>query len=219
MEKETFIYNGNKTEISIGDKINRLKILDLFYKNHILCCKCECECGKIVEKIVVRNLFEGNTKSCGCLNRELTIERNFKHGDGGRNKKTRLYKIWVDMRRRCNNPNRKDADNYYNKNIKVCEKWSDFNNFKKWALENGYNDNLTIERKDNNENYCPENCSWIEKSEQSKNRTSNHYITYKNETKTLSDWSLTLGISRTTIQSRLRRGWSIEKTFETPVIK
>ena len=91
----------------------------------------------------------------------------------------------------------------------------DFMSFYNWAYENGYEDNLTIERIDNDKNYCPENCCWISKSEQSKNRSTNHYITFNNETKTLTDWSRETGINRTTIYSRLRKGWSIERTLTT----
>lgn len=216
MDKANFKFEGNKKEVNIGDKINRLEILDLFYEKYTLCCKCKCECGQIVNKIVLRSLFSGNTKSCGCLNNENLLKRNLKHGDGHRNNKTRLYKIWVDMKRRCNNPNRKGSKNYCDKGILVCEEWNEFINFKQWAISNGYDDTLTIERKDNNKNYCPENCCWISKSEQSKNRSTNHYITFNGETKTLSDWALTIGINRLTLQSRLKRGWTIEKALTTP---
>lgn len=82
--------------------------------------------------------------------------------------------------------------------------------FRMWALNHGYNDDLTIERKDNDLGYSPENCCWILKSEQSKNRTTNHYLTFHGETKTVSEWSRITGIHRTTITYRLQRGWSVE---------
>lgn len=99
------------------------------------------------------------------------------------------------------------------KGIKVCEEWDDYSSFYDWAIANGYNDNLTLERIDNNKNYEPNNCKWIPKSEQSKNRTSNHYITYNNQTKTLTDWAKEFGIKRTTLSNRIRKGWPIEKAF------
>ena len=140
----------------------------------------------------------------------LTKQRNEKHGKS----KNRLYKIWVEMRRRCNNPNRKESKNYYSKGISICNEWNDFLLFEDWALNNGYKENLTIERIDYNGNYTPENCTWIKKEEQSKNRSSNHYITFNGKTQTLSDWSRELGIKRTTLTSRLRKGWPIEKALK-----
>lgn len=213
METMTFRYNNEQVTLSKGQKINRLKIEDLFKVEGRVYCNCICDCGNKVEKIRARSLLSGNTKSCGCLNNELRLERNLKHNDANRNNKSRLYKIWVDVRRRCNNPNRKDASNYFKKGIRMCEEWNDFSKFKEWALENGYDDNLTIERKNNNKGYNPDNCCWIEKSEQSKNRTTNHYITYNGETKTLTDWAKTLGIKRTTLSGRISRGWSIAEAF------
>jgi hypothetical protein len=214
MQKISFKYNGSLITVSVKDKFNRLTILDIF-KDKVVCAKCQCECGKIIEKIVLRNLIDGNTKSCGCLNAELRQQRNFRHGDSTRNNKTRLYRIWQDMKRRCYNSTRSDAKNYCNKGIIVCDEWQSFVVFKQWALANGYTDELTIERKDNGLGYNPDNCCWIHKSEQSKNRTSNHYITYNNKTMTLTDWSKHLGIKRTTLSSRLRRGWTVEKAFTT----
>lgn len=208
-------YNNQEIILNINQKFNRLTIKDLFMFEGRAYCKCECECGTILEKVRVRSLLSGNTKSCGCLNRELTIQRNSKHNEIQNKQKSRLYKIWADMRRRCSSDNRKDSKNYKDKGIKVCDEWNDFSNFKTWALSNGYQDDLTIERLDNSKNYCPENCCWISKSEQSKNRSTNHYITFNNETKTLTDWSRETGINRTTIYSRLRKGWSIERTLTT----
>ena len=87
------------------------------------------------------------------------------------------------MRKRCNNPNVKRSKNYYLKGIKVCEEWENFLNFYNWSLKNNYTDNLTIERIDNEKGYSPENCKWIHKSEQSKNRTTNHYMNIKEKSK------------------------------------
>lgn len=216
MKEKTFTFHNEEITVKVEDKFNKLTIKDMFYYNGKVHCKCECDCGTIVPRVLLRSLLTGNTKSCGCLNKKLTIERNFKHGDKTRNSHNRLYNIWNDMNRRCSNPNRKGAKNYVNKEITVCEEWKDFDKFKIWALNNGYSDDLTIERKNNSLGYNPENCTWILKSEQSKNRTTNHYITFNNETKTLTDWAKEKNIKRTTLNSRLRRGWSIEKALTTP---
>lgn len=215
MTEKSIIFKGHNITIKVNQRYNRLKIDDLFVLEGRLYGKCICDCGSVVEKVLVRSLLTGNTKSCGCLNKELFIDRNYKHGGSIRENKQRLYNIWVDMRRRCNNPNRKGSENYNKKGIRVCEEWNDFSVFKKWALENGYEADLTIERKNNLIGYNPENCCWVLKSEQSKNRDSNHYITFGEETKTLTEWARTTGIKRTTIASRLSRGWTVEKALTT----
>lgn len=190
-------------------KFNRLTIKEVFKENSLLYAKCTCDCGNSVDRVLVKSLVTENTKSCGCLNLERIIERNTTHNGS----KTRLYSIWQDMRRRCNSPNRKDSKNYYAKGIRVFEEWNDFSVFQDWALKNGYNDSLTIDRIDSNKNYEPSNCRWIEKSEQAKNRSSNHYITFNGKTQTLTDWAKELGINRTTLSSRIRRGMSIEEAL------
>lgn len=214
MEKINTIYNKKNYTIKIGDKFNRLTILNLYKINGKFYCDCKCDCENIKSKTLVRDLLSDNTKSCGCLNKELRIQQNTKHNDANRGQKTRLYNIWVDMRRRCNNKSRKSAKNYSLKGITVCEEWNDYLTFKEWAMSNGYNDDLTIERKDNSKGYNPNNCCWIPKSEQSRNRTTNHYITYNGKTQTLTEWALELNIKRTTLSNRLRNGWSVEKAFE-----
>lgn len=85
--------------------------------------------------------------------------------------KKRLYRIWINMKSRCRYENGLSAKYYYDKNILVCDKWfNSYINFKKWALNNGYKDNLTIERLDNNDGYNPNNCIWIERKYQNRNK-------------------------------------------------
>jgi hypothetical protein len=128
--------------------------------------RCRCDCG--AETIVtLSNLQCGHVSSCGCYRREHMIAANKTHGGKG----TRLYEVWHGMKYRCLNPKSKPYMNYGGRGITVCDSWiNDFEAFRAWALSNGYNDNLTIERVNRNGNYEPSNCKWIPLSEQPKNR-------------------------------------------------
>lgn len=171
--------------------------------------ECVCECGKHVV-VTASNLRAGNVKSCGCL-RENRLKT---HGEEG----SRLNRIWKRMKSRCKNPNTKDFRNYGARGITVCKEWADsFEAFMDWAMANGYQDHLTIERKDTDGNYCPENCCWITKAEQSRNRRGLHHITANGETHTIAEWERITGIQNQTIQKRIRDGWSEEAAVLTPV--
>lgn len=100
MDSIICVFNKKEVVVKINDKFERLTVLNIFKQDGKWCAKCRCDCGKIIDKIIIRSLLSGNTKSCGCLNKDLTIERNFKHGFKTRSNRTRLYNIWVDMRRR-----------------------------------------------------------------------------------------------------------------------
>lgn len=134
--------------------------------------ECRCDCGNVIE-IPSGNLHKRNTKSCGCLSKESSaitgkktiweaIKRNIKHGDSG----GKLYVIWKNMRRRCLNKNIREFKWYGGKGIKVCPQWlHDYPAFKAWALANGYEEGLSIDRIDSNGNYEASNCRWITRSE------------------------------------------------------
>lgn len=164
---------------------------------------CKCDCGKEVK--VSRNcLTSGNTKSCGCLKKELDMTRNKKHGLSN----SRIYKIWAGMKKRCNNPKDSNFKTYGARGITVCEEWkADFISFYNWAMENGYQENLTIDRINVNGNYEPSNCRWITQSEQTRNVRSNIKICINGVTKLLSDWARESGIDRRTISKRIALGW------------
>lgn len=130
--------------------------------------------------------------------------------DMPKRKVPRLYQIWVNMRRRCREKNRK---HYFQKGIKVCKEWNDFNIFSKWAYSNGYKDTLTIDRIDFNGNYEPSNCRWITNAEQQRNRSDIHYLSFNGETHCISEWAEITGIDKWTISKRLLDGWSVERAL------
>lgn len=130
----------------------------------------------------------------------------------------RMYLIWFDMKRRCYQPQNKRYKRYGGRGIKVCDEWlENFQNFFDWSMENGYSDNLTIDRIDGDLDYSPNNCRWADVYEQANNRSNNHYITYNGVTKTLKQWSDYLGISYYVLRGRFHRGWSVERAFFAPV--
>lgn len=165
--------------------------------------KCICDCGNYTN-VLGTSLRAGTTKSCGCLAIENTIKRSTKHGRSH----TRLYKIHNNMKDRCCNCNSKDYPLYGGRGIKVCEEWLDFQGFYKWAMNNKYNDTLTIDRIDVNGNYEPSNCRWVNMKTQQNNKRNNVYLTHNNKTQTMSQWADELGISVHTIHTRHRKGWS-----------
>lgn len=144
---------------------------------------CLCECG--TEKdLDVGTLVTGQSKSCGCLKREQTRERNTSHGMS----KTRLYKEWLSMKERCYREKHEFYQYYGGKGIKVCEEWkNNFENFRNWALQNGYNDDLTIDRIDNDKDYCPSNCRWVDMQIQANNRTNNIVVLHNNKWMTIEE--------------------------------
>ena len=163
--------------------------------------ECLCDCGN---KTVVPSgdLRRGKTKSCGC-NRTT-------HGDRG----SRLYGIWIGIKTRCFNETDHTYALYGGRGITVCEEWRDsFEAFRDWALANGYRDDLSIDRKNPDGDYCPVNCRWTTMKEQQNNRRNNRLITYNGRTQTLSQWSAETGIHRGTIQYRLKHGWDVEKAL------
>lgn len=130
-----------------------------------------------------------------------------------------LYGTWKRMKTRCYNSKCKDYKDYGGRGITICDLWrEDFVEFLYWALKNGWEKGLSLERIDCDKGYCPENCKWISLSEQSKNRRTNHLITYNGETHTIAEWSRIKGIARKTLELRLEsKNFTLEEAFEKPV--
>jgi hypothetical protein len=130
---------------------------------------------------------------------------------------SRLYAIWSEMRHRCHNPNHRVFSNYGGRGINVCPEWENYAIFHKWAITNGYNKNLTIDRINNDGNYEPENCRWATMKEQQNNRRDNHLVSWDGQTKTLAQWAEERGLAPVTLATRLRRGWPVDRALTKPL--
>jgi hypothetical protein len=197
--------------LHVGQLIGRLTLLSHFTKNNTSYWNCKCLCGNIVD-VAQYNLKIHITQSCGCLQKEQVSQASKTHGLS----ETRLYKIWAGIHKRCTNPNTSNFYLYGGRGITVCEEWNDFIPFKIWALNNGYQNNLTIERKDTNGNYNPKNCTWATRKEQANNRRNNIKISAFGETKNIRAWSQDnrCKVLEGTLRSRLKKGISIEEAFK-----
>lgn len=175
---------GKKYKDISGMTFERLKAISMHHVTKGRCYwTCECECGNTV---IVResSLVSGYTKSCGCLRKEILL--NETHGMTG----TRLYRIYRGMKECCYNKNVPEYKNYGGRGIRVCQEWlEEFMNFYNWAMQNGYRDDLTIDRKDNDKDYCPENCRWVTYKMQSNNKRNNLYVLYNGNKITISELS------------------------------
>lgn len=133
---------------------------------------------------------------------------------------TRLYRIWLQMKNRCFNENGERYKDYGARGITVCNEWrNNFQAFYDWSMSNGYSDNLTIDRIDNDKGYSPDNCRWATVKEQNRNSRRCDMISYHGETHCLREWSEVLGISYSALRNRKNYGWSVERMMETPVRK
>lgn len=174
---------------------------------------CMCDCGN--EKIIISSsLRYGKTRSCGCLKDEKTSKRSRKYPRG--------YEGLKDVRRqmiaRCTELDHPDYGWYGARGISVCSEWVDgLGAFIQWAKTTGYRKGLSIDRIDNDGNYCPENCRWASDREQANNRSNNHIIKYKGKEYTIAEAARKYNIKHSTLTGRLKRGWSVEKSIEEPI--
>jgi hypothetical protein len=184
---------------------------------------CRCRCGKEV-RATWQAISKGDTKSCGCRRQQNTGDRFRKHGMCD----SKLYRVFAQMRQRCNNPKNNHYADYGGRGIKVCAGCSTFDGFYKVVGDRP--DGMTIERMNVNGNYCCGECSeceangwgrnlkWASRKEQQNNRRANVFlISAQGERRTMMQWSELTGISFTTLLYRKRRGWSDEDTITRPV--
>lgn len=197
--------NINRTNNLTGQQFGRLTVIGLDDRNtRKTYWICQCSCGNM-KSVRSDSLQNGTIRSCGCLKKEtdaINLVKNHSHKMSG----SRLYNIWQGMKGRCNNPNDARYDRYGERGIVVCDEWrNSFENFYNWAIQNGYSDELTIDRKDNDGNYEPGNCRWSSNQEQCNNRCTNVKITIGNTTKTLMEWCRIFELDYHIINARYKR--------------
>ncbi len=171
---------------------------------------CLCDCGNEVE--VCADNFSGHTQSCGCFKAERIHEGTFKHGLID----TPEYWAWNAMRCRCYNKTDRGYKNYGARGIKVCDRWVD--SFENFISDMGRKPsaNLSIERIDNDGNYCPENCKWGTRVEQIRNRRCTRRLEHGGRNLTLQEWADITGLDYHTISKRIDYGWTASEVIETP---
>lgn len=165
---------------------------------------CKCDCGNVT-RVRANSLLTGNTTSCGCGRIEAITKHNMTN--------TKLFNVWRTMKERCNNKSYRQYKDYGGRGISLCDEWEEFKPFMKWSLENGYKEGLSIDRIDNDGNYCPENCRWTTVRVQSRNRRANRILEYGGEKHCVAEWSEILGVRANTIFWRLSQGWSTEEAL------
>lgn len=220
-----------RSENLAGLKFGRLSVIEYMGPNKFRAATwlCRCDCGTDTV-VTAGQLKSGGTRSCGCLQREKARETvlayyksdrykppsRYKHGMA----KTPLYNAWLRMRGRCNNPKFEHYDRYGGRGIKVCAEWNEhFEPFMEWALANGFEEGLEIDRIDNNGDYCPENCRWATRTEQMRNRSNTIFVTHNGVTKALVQWCEELGVNYKLAHARHKKGLSFEHIFHIEKIK
>ena len=182
--------------------------------------RCRCDCGN--EIVCSQSTLKNPTIiSCGCFQKEQMTERFRTHGcareDGSRHP---IYAKWIQMRRRCVSEEPEKRIHYLDRGITVCERWNDYTAFASDMLPT-WRPGLTIERKDVNKGYNPENCCWATTREQNNNRTDNVYVEFRGERHTVGEWATIVNIPYDILWRRLRRKerkkWSVEQAMTLPI--
>lgn len=202
---------AKRLHIEIGRRFHRLTILkEVDKRNGRRYFSCLCDCGNIKEHRLTSMTF-GAIKSCGCLRNEQNRSVAITHGKWGK----RIYWTWHSMKSRVLDKNQKHYKHYGGRGIKICNEWLKFELFYEWAINNGYKDDLTIERVDNDGDYEPSNCTFIPLKDQNKNKRNNVFFEFKGERLCISDWAERLNLSHTAMSGRFKN-WDLEKALTTP---
>lgn len=224
----------------IGEHYGSLTVVGIQYdyrrKENVAVCKCECGRTTLAR---FDKLKDGRKKSCGCQNGIFHTDADYiderarqyiqfciwEHNSSKKkndeseyhrliNQNKKLYWIWQGMLKRCTRPTYYKYQNYGGRGITVCAEWQTFRGFHKWAVNNGYADNLSIDRIDTNGNYEPSNCRWTDQKTQQNNKRNNFFVNIDGEIHSASQWATYLGVTSGTIRERTKRGWYQRATYE-----
>lgn len=194
-----------------GERYGKLEVLRLEVdepgKKKKWLCKCDCGAEVIVS---ASNLRNAHTRSCTQCGYKSMKEKNKKHGAS----KELVYGVWQAMRSRCERENVKSYLDYGARGITVCEEWHDPSKFIAWAMENGYEPGMEIDRIDTNKNYCPENCRWVSRLENANNKRNNKIIEYNGERKTLAEWARHFDVKYKNLSRNINKGYSLEEAVK-----
>lgn len=212
MAETNHIPTGPKFQNLVGQKFARLLVISWDEANTTKASRfnCLCDCGKI-KSCRAAELKSGSTVSCGCYRIEHLLKSCKTHGMSNRG----IYEIWKGMRQRCLNPKNPNYKYYGGRGITICSRWNNFANFSA-DMGRRPSPKHSMERIDNNKNYEKSNCRWATSTEQCGNRRTSRLLSYHGRTQPMCAWQKELGFSRHLIQQRLKRGWTIEQTFEIP---
>jgi hypothetical protein len=209
--------------ITPGDKFGRWTALEhtetRYYpsgaRQHFRMCRCECGKEQWVGEYKLRT---GHSRSCGCLQSEVTAERSFKHGHSQRGARSKAYSVWRNMISRCTNPNVPHYPSYGGRGITVCERW--LNSFENFLADMGEPPpGLTIDRLNNDYGYYKENCAWKTPLDQALNRGGKRKsvkLTFDGFTLTFKEWAKKLGVDYKMLSARYYKGWPIERILTEP---
>lgn len=204
-----------------GKKFGRLLVLERTEnRGKATTWKCLCDCGNFT-RVTASRLVSGETKSCGCIHKEMMHKKFYKHGGSS----SKLVSVWRHMIARCYDKIDPEYNRYGARGISICDEWKEYGNFYRWAISAGYDENAergncTLDRVDNNGNYEPQNCRFVSMKVQSNNRRSNRIIDFNGESHTVSEWAEIIGIRPSALSRRINAlGWSVEQALTTPKCK
>lgn len=180
-------------------------------KKNVPTCFCRCDCGT-ERTVLLSTLRSGRSQSCGCLNRDISRDKNSRHGGSCSDE----YRIWQSMRQRVLNHKNRRHDAYSGRGITICERWNDFSLFLS-DMGKRPSDQHSIDRINNDDGYHPENCRWALPKEQMRNRSVTRYVVIDGEKVPLADLAEKHGIPANTLRARILKGWDIEVALNKPV--
>ncbi|PTR05390.1 MULTISPECIES: hypothetical protein [unclassified Novosphingobium] len=206
------------SEIQIGEQFGKWTALGRVRaqwggrERNLIACRCDCGTEKAIP---LNDLRVGNTTQCRtCGNRQkAALKSRLTHGMTD----SRLHRIWTQMRKRCDSKSCPDYPRYGGRGISVCAEWQAFEPFQRWADQNGYADHLTLDRRDNDHGYCPENCRWIGRTDQNRNRRDNKRYPFAGRMMMVSEIAEITGQPLTMLRQRIQTyGWSIDRATTEP---